>query len=316
MMTLNQRTGVEAPQKRIFLDSTSLLGDGAALRARAADEGYLFFKSLLPVEDVSEVRADLLEVVEQFGWRADGADPWSGALEMQEVEKAPAEAMRLDIGVTSAMYQAAQKRESLHRLPHHPRLIAVYAALFECEPFVHPRHIARMVTPHPAMTPTPAHQDFPLIQGSFNTWTCWFPLGDCPRTLGGLSVLRGSHQLGTLPVQPASGAGGISAQLCPWENQWVEGDFSVGDVLTFPCHTVHKALPCRHADQIRLSLDVRYQPADEEIEARSLSPHCELSWEEIYADWKQDDLKYYWREHEMELVPYSDSYHQPARRIC
>jgi ectoine hydroxylase-related dioxygenase (phytanoyl-CoA dioxygenase family) len=224
--------------------------------------------------------------------------------------------MRTDIGITHAAYDDVQKRESVHRLPHHPALIALYRTLFGREPLVHPRHIVRLPTPHPAMTPTPPHQDFPLIQGTANTWTCWFPVGDCPRTLGGLTVLRASHKLGYLPIRPSLGAGLIASELCPGEDEWVEGDFETGDVLTFPSLTVHKALPSQFRDRIRLSMDVRYQPADEPVEARSLLPHCGLTWEQIYADWEADDLKYYWERVETTPAPWDPALLQPSRRLC
>jgi hypothetical protein len=41
-----------------------------------------------------------------------------------------------------------------------------------------------------------------------------------------------------------------------------------------------------------------------------------LSWEEIYAGWERNDLKYYWERREVELIPRDDKYLQPARRIC
>ena len=47
-----------------LVDSTELLDSGDALRARAAEEGYLFFRKLIPAEDVLAVRADILTVVE------------------------------------------------------------------------------------------------------------------------------------------------------------------------------------------------------------------------------------------------------------
>lgn len=85
--------------------------------------------------------------------------------------------------------------------------MALYRTLFGKEVLVHARHIGRMITAHPSVFPTPPHQDFPLIQGSSNTWTCWFPVGDCPVEMGGLTVMRGSHHYGYLPIQPAKGAG-------------------------------------------------------------------------------------------------------------
>ncbi len=173
-----------------------------------------------------------------------------------------------------------------------------------------------MVTPHRDMVATPVHQDFPLIQGSQNTWTCWFPLGDCPRELGGLSVLRGSHQNGYLPVQTITGAGGIEARLCEHETDWLETDYNCGDVLIFPCFTVHRGIKSVFKDRIRLSLDVRYQPDNEPIEAKSLLPHCNLTWQEIYADWQSTDLQYYWESLKLEPSPWNPELFVPSQRIC
>ena len=314
---MNPSSPAETPRREaLFVDSTSLLGNPQALRRRAQEEGYLFFRGLLPQSDLLDLRGELLEVVERHGWRKLGQDRLGGTMDLERLALLPESQLRTDIGVSIAAYQDAQRLERLHRLPHHPRLLELYSTLLKGDVLVHPRHIARMITGHPAMVPTPPHQDFPLIQGTAQTWTAWFPLGDCPRELGGLTVLRGSHRQGYVPIQPSLGAGNIAVQLCDFETDWVEGDFFCGDVLTFPSHTIHKALKCQKREQIRLSMDVRYQSADEPIEQKSLRPHCELSWEQIYADWQQDDLKYYWRKGELALSPWEDHYLQPSSRIC
>lgn len=263
----------------------------AELRARAEQDGYLFLRGLLPADAVLRLRSDLLAVVGRHGWLANAPGAAEqGRLDTDALARVPESDLRTDIGITHAAYDDVQRLESLHRLPHHPNLLSLFEALFGRPVLVHPRHIARLVTSRPAMAPTPQHQDFPLIQGTTNTWTCWFPLGDCPRAMGGLAVLRGSHRSGYIPIQSARGAGAIAAQLCPGDDEWATDEFAAGDVLIFPCLTVHKALPSRFPGRIRLSLDVRYQPADEPVEAKSLLPHCALSWEEIYAGWERDDL--------------------------
>lgn len=306
-----------AIRKTLFIDSTDLLDDPVALRARADETGYLFFKQRLPKDEVLALRAEMLAIVEKHGWRQPGQDALGGLIDYDAINRLTEEEMhRTDVGVTAEAYHDTQKLERFHRLPHHPRLLEVYRALFGREVLVHPRHIARMITPHTCMVPTPPHQDFPYIQGSTQTWTCWFPVGDCPRSLGGLTVLQGTHRKGYLPVQPARGAGGFAVPLCPTETHWVEGDYEAGDILTFNSHTVHKALRCQFKDRIRLSLDVRYQPIDEPVDQSSLNPHCSLKWEEIYAGWKQDDLKYYWQKMPLTVSPWDNGYLQPRRRIC
>lgn len=301
-----------------FIDSMPLLraGDFDGLRVRAQEEGYLFFPGLLPAAAILRVRADMLGVVERYGWRQPGQDAYGGLIDREALSLVPAEEIRSDIGVSHAAYHDVQKLPSFHALPHHPALLALYRGLFGEEVFVHPRHIARMITAHPVMHPTPQHQDFPLVQGSPNTWTCWFPLGDCPRSMGGLTVLRQSHQQGYIPIQRASGAGGIAVQLCPGTEVWVEGDYQMGDVLTFPCFTVHKALPSVEPELIRLSIDARYQAISEPIEEKSLKPHCKLTWEEVYAGWPDDSLQYYWSGAAPKLSPWDSTLLQPAQRIC
>ena len=300
-----------------FVDSTPLLGDPAALRARASEDGHLFFKARLPADEILALRAEMIAIVDKYGWRQPGQDALGGLIDYDAINAVPeADMHRTDVGVTADAYHDVQKLERFHRLPHHPRLVEIYRTLFGREVLVHPRHIARMITPHTCMVPTPPHQDFPYIQGTANTWTCWFPVGDCPKSLGGLMVLKGSHRDGYLPVQPAKGAGGFAVPLCPNETEWVEGDYEIGDVLTFPSHTVHKAQRCQFKDRIRLSLDVRYQPLDEPVENRSLNPHCPLTWEQIYEGWKTDDLKYYWRDLPLKMSQWDDGYLQPKRRIC
>ena len=301
-----------------FIDSSDLLNQGnfGALRQRGSEEGYLFFKGLLPAEAINHVRADMLAVVDRYGWRQRGQDPLGGFLNLDALYQVRDDEMRSDIGVTHEAYHDVQRLQSFHALPHHPNLIALYAGLFGDEVLVHPRHIARMITSHPVMHPTPHHQDFPLVQGSPNTWTCWFPLGDCPRAMGSLTVLRESHKEGYIPIRPAKGAGSIAVHLCPGTKVWVEGDFAAGDVLTFPCFTVHRALPSRHRDQIRLSIDARYQATSDVVEQKSLLPHCALTWEEIYAGWENNNLQYYWEKSSPQISPWDATLLQPAERIC
>lgn len=299
-----------------LVDSTPLLQDADALAARAEVDGYLYFRGLLPRDSVIEVRRNILEVLDSEGWLAGGHDLIDGVIDDDAINLVPEDQMRLDIGISRRAYVKVQQVQSMHRLPHHPAFLSFYRQFFNEEPFVHPRHIVRVMTSHASLRPTPPHQDFPLVQGSQNTWTCWFPLGDCPRDLGPLSILRGSHRQGYLPVSAAEGAGGIGAQLCDDEDEWLSADFQAGDVLTFPALTVHRALPPQDRQRVRLSMDIRFQPASEPIEARSLSNHSDQDWAEIYAGWDSDDIQYYWKEESPRLSPWDQTLMQPGRRIC
>jgi len=171
--------------------------------------------------------------------------------------------------------------------------------------------------PREDQTPTPPHQDYIHIQGTKNVWTAWIPVGDCPRSLGGLSVLCASHKQGIIPVKKAEGSGGLAVYLCGEDYQWIEHDFAAGDVLIFTSLTVHKALPNSLPGRIRLSCDFRYQPADEEIESKSLKPHYDiLPWEDIYRNWKRQDRQYYWKKMDLTFSQWDESLRDQKEDIC
>ncbi len=302
-----------------FTDSTPILDNPEALRRRQADDGYLFFRGLLSREDILGLRGQMLQVLNSYGWIDTGrSNLLEGFVNREAVNAIPLENLEFcGTGVPRPAYEDVQRLQTFHALAHHPRLITLYEALFESAVLVHPRNIARLMLPRDDTAATPPHQDYIHIQGTKNVSTCWIPLGDCPRELGGLSVLRGSHADGLLPVKAAQGAGGLETWLCNTSHEWLEEDYRAGDVLTFESRMVHRALPNQRDDVVRLSCDYRYQPAHEPIEPKSLEVHCGvLPWEEIYRGWSRDDLQYYWKEEQLLLADWDESLRWQKAHIC
>ena len=58
-----------------FVDCSEDLGNPERLRARGADNGYLFFPGLLPAAEVLAVRRAVLEVAEEHQLLRPGSDP-------------------------------------------------------------------------------------------------------------------------------------------------------------------------------------------------------------------------------------------------
>jgi len=311
---------VRTPQRVVtgFTDSTPLLGAPDELRARAAVDGFLYFKKFLAPEPLLELRRQILEIIQRAGLLKTGMDLMEGVGDLEAIARAEAaDPQWARLGVGWNLYRDVQCLELFHSIPHQPKLLALYRSLFGEEVLPHPRHIARVLLPAPSFVPTPPHQDYLYIQGTHKFWTCWFPLGDCPMELGGLSVLRGSHRERVLDVTKAKGAGGLESLLCDLDYEWVQGDYECGDLITFPSHMVHKALPNRRPDRIRLSCDNRYQAASDEIEEKSLRPHGDVAtWEEIYRDWKSDKFKYYWKSNALRFAPWDQSILVGKERIC
>jgi hypothetical protein len=294
---MSTTTALQPPHRVItgFSDSTPLLATPDKLRARGEEDGFLFFKGLLPKDTLLELRDQILQIIEKNGWLKKGTNRMDGIGDLETIARDDSRDPKWKyIGVSEKAYSDVQRLEFFHALQHHPKLIAVYEKLFQAGVIPHPRAIARVLLPAPSLSATPPHQDYIYIQGTHSFWTCWFPLGDCPMDLGGLSILRGSHREKVLDVTSALGAGGKESILCGLDYSWVQDNYECGDVLTFPSHMVHKALPNKHKDRIRLSCDFRYQRIGEEFAPSSLVPHvgC-ITWEEIYRDWKSDHLKYY-----------------------
>ena len=304
--------------KAQFRDSSDLLNKPEELRVRAAQDGYLFLRDALPKDLVLELRAQFLEICASYGWLEQGSDSQSGKADTAAVGRIPAEEIGFcGVGIPRKAYEDVQRLELFHALAHHPQLVSVFRVLLGKEVLPHPRNIARIMLPTKSNPPTPPHQDFIHIQGTVDVWTCWVPIGDCPEDLGGLSVLRGSHKEGLLPVQEADGAGNLEVVLCQWEDDWVSGPMAAGDILTFSSRTVHKARPNLMDGTIRLSCDYRYQPVDGDIEEKSLLPHCQvLGWDDIYRDWRNQDLKYYWKRKDLTLSPWDESLRWQKARIC
>jgi hypothetical protein len=274
-----------------FTDSTPLLKTPAVLRKRAREEGYLYFRGLIPREDVLRMRSLVLAHCHREGW----TDPAFPRLEG-----------RMKPGLTPVIegqpawqpfYQLLYTRRELHAFNQHPQLMRACRALFHGKVLAHARPIVRVMFPGASRYTTPPHQDFFYIGGTPDTWTAWVPLGDCSHELGGLAIAPGSHLLGALPVHRAEGAGGNAVEVDP-RFKWAHSEYLAGDVVLFHSHTIHQGRDNLTKDRVRLSCDFRYQALLQPVRADSLEPHVGAeTWENIYATWDRDDaLRYYWKQ--------------------
>jgi ectoine hydroxylase-related dioxygenase (phytanoyl-CoA dioxygenase family) len=171
-------------------------------------------------------------------------------------------------------------------------------------PFVHPKPIGRLIFPHCERLVTHAHQDYEFMGGDPEFFTVWIPLHDCPVEVGPLRILEGSHQFGIqkheredlhVPEIPENAVAG---------EEWAGGQVDAGDVLIFHSLTVHAASP-NYSDQLRLSLDCRFQDARRVLNPANLvfAGESGKSWEKTYAGWSSDDLKFYWKKMPLTLKP-------------
>ncbi len=284
--------------------SNDVRDDTEELRRRLDDDGYLFFRRLLDPVRLLNVRREMLTIMQAGGWLIEGTDPVDG------IANPDARSTEGDSEYTG-VYHAVYRLQSFHEIAHCREVMNALERVRGCQMVPQPQKVARLWFPKFTEHTTPIHQDFVHFQGTFDNLTCWSPIGDCPRELGGLAVLRGSHRVarvldhhfslgaGSLHVDPA-----LHSEL---SDEWQTTDYEVGDTLIFTALTVHKALPNVTEDRLRVSLDNRYQRVSDPIAQHMLNPHLSsmspLSWADVYADWNSDEFQYYWKDLNLSVLP-------------
>ncbi|MGH7143471.1 MAG: phytanoyl-CoA dioxygenase family protein [Planctomycetota bacterium] len=284
-----------------LVDSTNLLREPGALREQAREDGYLYFRGLLPRQELLDLRRKILELAHEAGWLQEGRPVMEGIAKpgtfvMEFSGKCPE---------WRVFYRKLQSLREFHALAHRAEILQVLQAVLGGEILVQPRNMSRIMFPGDTTYTTPPHQDHIHIRGTPDVWTCWFPAGDCPTELGGLAVLPGSNRTGLLKTRPMAGAGGTGVDVAE-DAVWVGGDMQAGDVLFFHSLTVHQGRDNRTADRVRLSCDYRYQRADEAIDEDSLEPHGGVvTWPDAYATWNTDPatdpLRFYWKKFDLKV---------------
>ncbi|MCG8414691.1 MAG: phytanoyl-CoA dioxygenase family protein [Pseudomonadales bacterium] len=286
-----------------FTDSTALIAKPSQLKYRFEEDGYVFLRGIVAPEKIAELRTQVVSCLSKAGWLDRQTDPLDAIPAIVPYVEG-------DEGYLET-YNEVQKLQTFHELAHEPAIHSVMTALLGGKVFPHPLAVARLMFPDNDEWSTPPHQDYPNNQGTESLYACWIPLGDCPQQMGSLSILRGSHRFGVLPLDYALGAGHRQAVLPPEFDalEWVGGDFHSGDILIFHSLTVHRALH-NQSGRMRLSVDYRYQAEGDRLTEPCLFPHFNrISWEEVYRDWSDKSLAYYWRDKSFEVVPWNPDMH-------
>lgn len=288
-----------------FADSTAIQCDAARIRARADADGYLLIRGLLPREDVESVGEALGTKMADAGWIPPGLP----------LREAPANPDKRCVEPQPAFMEVCYLQHSLkcvHALKMHPRLMAFFGTLFGEEALCAPHFDIRVMFPEMEAYATPAHQDYVHLEGSRRGWAVWIPFVPITEESGGIEYAAGSHAGGAYDMRPALGAGlmALDAELEGFDWRW--SPMEPGDVLFHNVLTVHRGLPNR-ARTLRVSMDSRYLPLSEPVGEKYLGVTQQLTtWDTLYQGWDGEEYKYYWRNMDLEVVPFT--YHWYDRR--
>lgn len=245
------------------------------LAARLARDGYLLLRGLHDPADVAAARREILERLADVG---EIALPASDAIATGRSRRAE---LHPDLG---AFWRSVSEGRALRRVVHGPRARALAARLFGAPAapfdFVWLRAMAKGRA-------SPLHIDHPYMnRGSSRLVTVWTPLGAVARNEGPLFVVENSHRdpelrarfeghdvdrdpsrPGHFDAHPADHAAARGARL-------LSADFTPGDCVVFGMFTAHAAFDnASPSGRVRLSCDVRFQPAADPMDERFAGPN-------------------------------------------
>lgn len=253
------------------------------LREQFRAQGYLWLKGILDRNAVLAFRHRFFGAFKETGLLAVGSDPvdgiYSGSYEpWQPIHKIWMEAVRWP------EYEAFCMA---------PPIWQFYEAFLDGTPYLHKRKLIRFTAPGDPHC-TPGHYDLVYLRaGTDRICSSWIPIGDIPVEMGGLIYLEKSDALGrkmeaefaiknaTLSPEERINAynknmleGGWIGKDLPaladlFNGRWLIADYEAGDMVIHSPYTIHAAtMNVDSKNRLRLSTDIRYQRADDEIDPR------------------------------------------------
>ena len=253
-----------------FRDSTALMADSSVIQTRMAEDGYVFLRGVIAPSSIAMARQEVFCRLADVG---EIAEPPRNGIFTGQSDRA---ARYPDSG---SFWQSVSEGPALRRATHGPEIQYVLDTIFG-EPargydfiFLRPGVVGRF---------TFLHYDFPFFsRGTKNVVTAWTALGDIPTAEGPLFVLENSHRFDDLiePVQQIDYNSQDSPQVQMMGDavefarrrgsRLLTANFEPGDVILFSMTTMHGSFDnCSPVNRIRLSVDVRWQPASEPVDDR------------------------------------------------
>lgn len=257
-----------------MVDSTALIADGAALRARLAEDGYLLLRGAIDRDEVMAARREVLSRMAEVGEIAEPADAALPTGTSRRAELHP------DLG---AFWRTVSEGPAVRRAVHGAAARSMAAAILDrpVRPFDFVWLRAML-----AGRASPLHFDHVYMnRGTDRVVTVWIPLGDVAVVDGPLAVVENSHRFDDLtasyrghdvdrdPSRPGHVAESAFAFLKERKARLLTSDFRAGDLCLFGMFTLHGSVDnASPAGRVRLSVDTRWQAADQPMDERWSGP--------------------------------------------
>jgi ectoine hydroxylase-related dioxygenase (phytanoyl-CoA dioxygenase family) len=245
--------------------------DSEAMRQNIENDGYVFLRSVLNRDEVLTARQEVFERLEQVG---EVKPPAIDGIATGESKRKEA------TGDLHTFWKSVNEGDKLRHVTHGDRLRELIGVIFGEAARAHDLMYLRPVV---AGRSTKLHYDFPFFaRRSLRIHTAWIPFGDAPLSDGPLMIVEGSNRFTDLidPIQNhdyESDHEDAVIQKAAYERpnetdpitfarqrgvRLLSTDFRAGDLIVFGGFTLHGSLDnCSPIERVRLSCDVRYQPA-------------------------------------------------------
>lgn len=287
--------GVRVPRDLVggFRDSTDVK-EPHELRQRFLDDGYVFLRGVLDTPDVLAAREEV------FSRLVDVGEIQSPAIEGIATGQSNRRELADDL---VAFWRSVSEGPALRQVSHGRKVRAILQSIFGESP--RPQDYL-WLRPRGVGWSTGLHYDHPFFaRGSPNVCTAWIPLGEIPLAEGPLMLVESSHRFRDLigsmhDKNELVNRSPEAANQVAFDGEWnqdaiaftnrrqarlLSADLSVGDLLVFGMNTLHGSLDNHSAiGRVRLSCDVRYQPASDPLDERYFGPDPTGASGEGYGD--------------------------------
>ena len=235
-------------------------------------EGYCVLTGLLTPDDLSGVRAAMAEKVDDIAneCHAAGLIP-----ELYADEPLDSRLAKISEHLTHDQFLKygrswRERREGYFHLMSNPKILNAVESLIGPELFANPVYNTRPKVPGHSAGAVPWHQDksYWPDANSNPVITVWIPVVDATEVNGCLYVWPRTHRTRMLSYHAEEKSGTQYTQiddkhLSRIEREQVALPVPAGSAILFNDRCVHMSTP-NQADTVRWSVDLRYQPTDQD----------------------------------------------------
>lgn len=253
-----------------MVDSASLLDNPTALRARLAEDGYLYLKGVVDKEAIMAARQEVFERLVKVGEIREPAIDGIATGDSRRKELEP------DLG---AFWRSVSEGRKLRAASNGRDMQRIMSLIFG-EPARNQDYI--FLRAGAQGRATGLHFDYPFFTRAHDkVCTVWMPIGDVTVEDGPVVVVEGSNRYRDL-IDPMIGfdiskdntrkadfgADAISFAQSRGTRLLTQ-NFEAGDIALFGMYTAHGSLD-NHSpiNRVRLSCDLRWQPASLPLDDR------------------------------------------------